>query len=372
MNDKIDLLKFQYEEIGALDIKDNELKTLEEEINKMANYDKIYHNLNQAYEFISNVDNIYEAYQALNKIKEFDSFYDEASLRLSGFFYEIEDIRGEINNQISNLDFDPEELDSMNQRYNDITNLLKKYKMTDNELLSYYQKIKEEIMLTENYDEYLNEVKEKLISDYHNLIKKGEVLTNLRKKTALKLSSDLIKECTDLDLENMDFEVSFKETISRNDFAKDTFNDNGIDKIDFLITLNKGEPKKPLSKVASGGELSRIMLAFKSIFAKIQRLSLIVFDEIDSGISGVAAAKMAQKIYQISKITQVLCITHLPHVASIADNHIHIYKIESDNRTKTDIKKLSDDDRIKEIAMMISGNKLTPSSLLNAKELLQK
>ena len=363
LNDKIDLLKFQYEEIGALDIKDNELKTLEEEINKMANYDKIYHNLNQAYEFISNVDNIYEAYQALNKIKEFDSFYDEASLKLSGFFYEIEDIRGEINNQISNLDFDPEELDLMNQRYNDITNLLKKYKMTDNELLSYYQKIKEEIMLTENYDEYLNEVKEKLISDYHNLIKKGEVLTELRKKTALKLSSDLIKECIDLDLENMDFEVSFKETISRNDFAKDTFNDNGIDKIDFLITLNKGEPKKPLSKVASGGELSRIMLAFKSIFAKIQRLSLIVFDEIDSGISGVAAAKMAQKIYQISKITQVLCITHLPHVASIADNHIHIYKIESDNRTKTDIKKLSDDDRIKEIAMMISGNKLTPSSL---------
>lgn len=372
LNDKIDLLKFQYEEIGALDIKDNELKTLEEEINKMANYDKIYHNLNQAYEFISNVDNIYEAYQALNKIKEFDSFYDEASLKLSGFFYEIEDIRGEINNQISNLDFDPEELDSMNQRYNDITNLLKKYKMTYNELLSYYQKIKEEIMLTENYDEYLNEVKEKLISDYHNLIKKGEALTELRKKNALKLSSDLIKECIDLDLENMDFEVSFKETISRNDFAKDTFNDNGIDKIDFLITLNKGEPKKPLSKVASGGELSRIMLAFKSIFAKIQRLSLIVFDEIDSGISGVAAAKMAQKIYQISKITQVLCITHLPHVASIADNHIHIYKIESDNRTKTDIKKLSDDDRIKEIAMMISGNKLTPSSLLNAKELLQK
>ena len=372
LNDKIDLLKFQYEEIGALDIKDNELKSLEEEINKMANYDKIYHNLNQAYEFISNVDNIYEAYQALNKIKEFDSFYDEASLKLSGFFYEIEDIRGEINNQISNLDFDPEELDSMNQRYNDITSLLKKYKMTDNELLSYYQKIKEEIMLTENYDEYVNEVKEKLILDYHNLIKKGEALTELRKKTALKLSSDLIKECIDLDLENMDFEVSFKETINRNDFAKDTFNDNGIDKIDFLITLNKGEPKKPLSKVASGGELSRIMLAFKSIFAKIQRLSLIVFDEIDSGISGVAAAKMAQKIYQISKITQVLCITHLPHVASIADNHIHIYKIESDDRTKTDIKKLSDDDRIKEIAMMISGNKLTPSSLLNAKELLQK
>ncbi len=372
LNDKIDLLKFQYEEIGALDLKANELKNLEEEINKMANYDKIYHNLNQAYEFISNVDNIYEAYQALNKIKEYDSFYDEASLKLSGFFYEIEDIRGEINNQISNLDFDPQELDLMNQRYNDISNLLKKYKMTDDELLAYYQKIKEEIMLTENYDEYLNEVKEKLISDYNALIKKGELLTELRKKTALKLSSDLIKECTDLDLENMDFEVSFKETIGRNDFSKDTFNDNGIDKIDFLITLNKGEPKKPLSKVASGGELSRIMLAFKSIFAKIQKLSLIVFDEIDSGISGVAAAKMAQKIYQISKFTQVLCITHLPHVASIADYHIHIYKIESDNRTKTDIKKLSDDDRIKEIAMMISGNKLTPSSLLNAKELLKK
>lgn len=372
LNDKIDLLKFQYEEIGALDLKANELKNLEEEINKMANYDKIYHNLNQAYEFISNVDNIYEAYQALNKIKEYDSFYDEASLKLSGFFYEIEDIRGEINNQISNLDFDPQELDLMNQRYNDISNLLKKYRMTDDELLTYYQKIKEEIMLTENYDEYLNEVKEKLISDYNALIKKGELLTELRKKTALKLSSDLIKECTDLDLENMDFEVSFKETIGRNDFSKDTFNDNGIDKIDFLITLNKGEPKKPLSKVASGGELSRIMLAFKSIFAKIQKLSLIVFDEIDSGISGVAAAKMAQKIYQISKFTQVLCITHLPHVASIADHHIHIYKIESDNRTKTDIKKLSDDDRIKEIAMMISGNKLTPSSLLNAKELLQK
>ena len=146
--------------------------------------------------------------------------------------------------------------------------------------------------------------------------------------------------------------------------------EDGISTVDFLISLNKGEPLKPLSKVASGGELSRIMLGLKSVLASKQDLSFVVFDEIDSGISGITASHIAKKIKEISKITQVLCITHLPHVAAIADNELYISKYEKDSRTFTKVEKLGYNERVKQIAIMISGDKITPSSIESAKELL--
>ena len=372
LNDKLDLLKFQYNEILGYNLDINEYDELKEKINKLSNYDKIYNNLNLAYESLSKIDNIYDAYNSLNKIKDYDEKYNDYQEKISGFYYEMEDIKDEIKRQIDTLDFDPEVLDLLIERQSSLLNLQKKYKMNINEIIEYFNKIEEEIKLNENYDEYIKDRENELIFAYNNVLKLGNNLSNIRKKIALKLEKNLIDECSCLDLENLSFKVDFKNIVDGCTHINAVFNENGIDDIDFLVSFNRGEPLKPLGKIASGGELSRLMLGFKSIFASIQNLSLIVFDEIDSGISGYAASKMAEKIYNISKNTQVLCITHLPHVASIADNHINIYKIWEDERTKTGIEKLDYDKRVNEIALMISGNKISSYAIDAAKELLKK
>lgn len=372
LNEKIDLLKFQYDELKTINLVKGEYEAIEDQINKLSNFDRIYNNLNLAYEAIINVDNIYEAHDYLKKISSIDDKYLEYETKLSDFYYEIEEIRSGIREELDNLDFDPELLEELNTRHNDLKNIFNKYKMNEEELVKYFEGIKEAIMMNDNYDEYIKELENDANEAYSILIDKASRLTKERQRIAGRLEERLIKECIDLDLENIIFKISFTETISRKSFLDDVFLDSGIDKIDFLITLNKGEPLKPLSKVASGGELSRIMLGFKTIFAEIEKLSLMVFDEIDSGISGEAAVKMASKIYKISQVTQVLCITHLPNVAAIANNHLHIYKIDENDRTKTGVNLLSFNERVKEIAMMISGKKITSFALENAKELLSE
>ncbi len=363
---KLDYLKYQYEELTNFNLIENEDVELEEIINKLENYDKIYNGLNKAYEELDSIDNIYNASDFLQKIGSYDHKYEEYSEKLRGFFYESEDIKLSLKKSIDSLDFDQELLNSSIERQKDLKNLLNKYHLNLNELIIFYNNIKEEIMISENFDEFVKELKEKVDIDFKALENVAKTLTEERKKTALKLQKQLILECFDLDLENVQFEIHFDNI----EVANSLINPNGFDNINFLVSFNKGEPVKPLYNCASGGELSRIMLGFKKIFADIQNLSLIVFDEIDTGISGESAAKMARKIKQISEKTQVLCITHLPHVASIADNHIHIYKDYDNERTKTGIKKLSYDERVIEIAHMISGNKISSYAIENAKELL--
>ena len=205
---------------------------------------------------------------------------------------------------------------------------------------------------------------------HKNLVNVANKLEDVREKYAKTLSKEIIDVCKTLDLENIDFVISFNKN-DITDPINSIFYDDGISTVDFLISLNKGEPKKQLHKVASGGELSRIMLGLKSIIASKQNLSFVVFDEIDSGISGTTASHIAKKIKEISKSTQVLCITHLPHVASIADTQLYISKYENNSRTFTKIEELEYNERVKQIAIMISGDRITPSSIENAKELLK-
>ena len=221
-----------------------------------------------------------------------------------------------------------------------------------------------------NYDEVLTEKKNDVINKF-NLLKDASIsLHNYRLDIAAKIEKAIIKECNDLDLSNTIFNIELKMNDLSDPFNENVFLNNGIDVCDFLISFNKGESKKSLHKVASGGEASRIMLAFKSYFAKKSLANVMIFDEIYTGVSGITAKKIADKMYEISKILQVICITHLPQVAARGDNHLFIYKEEKNNRTFTKVEELSYDKRIEEIATMLSGDRLSIYAINHAKELL--
>ena len=370
MYDKLDLLKFQYDELSKLDLKENELEDITKEINVLSNYDRIFSNLNLALEKLENIDDLYDAISYLKKIKEYDESYDNFTSVIENAYYSLDDTKKDISKSIKNMDFNKDYLDSLIERENELNRIVKKYKMSVNELINHISKIKKEIDKCENYDEYVSSCYNDLCNKHKKLVESAKKLEDLREKTGKILSVELIKVSKELDLENINFEIQFKYN-DVTDPVNSTFYDYGISNVDFLISLNKGEPLKPLSKVASGGELSRIMLGLKTILAEKQNLSLMVFDEIDSGISGVTASHIASKIKEISKTTQVLCITHLPHVASIADNQLYISKYEENNRTYTKVEELDYNSRVKQIAIMISGTKITESALENAKELLK-
>lgn len=372
--ERLEFLEYEHEELDKLDLKENLDKELEEEINMLENYDKISSNLSECYNLLnseeSSLDNIYDSAKLLDKISEYKEEFKEYNEKLLDSYYIIDEIRMNIAKELENLDFDEEEFNLKQERLNDINKAKEKYKMSLDELIKYNEKIALEIDIATNYDEVLKE-KELLVSQtYQALVDKGIKLSDYRRKLALELEKNITKECKDLDLENTIFKVSFNEFKFDNPFDDKYFLPTGIDDIDFLITFNKGEPLKPLYKVASGGEASRIMLAFKSYFSSKNNAKLMVFDEIDSGVSGVTALKIAKKMKDISKNIQVLAITHLASVAGIGDNHMFISKEEINGRTVTNVKLIDYDERVKEIATMINGDKISVYALEYAKELL--
>ena len=332
LNEKLDLYKFQYNELKALDLKENELDDITKEITELLNYDKIYNSLTDAIDNLESIDKLYDASSSLKKIKDYSEEYDNYAKVLDDSYYTLDDILSDMKKKLSKMDFSKEYLDSLQERENELKRIEKKYKLNVNELIVHIKKLKDEIDKCENYDEFISNKDKELKETYDKLLNSSKKLEELREKNALILSKNMVSVCKELDLENINFEIVFNK-LDISNYKKNNFLDDGISEIDFLISLNKGEPLKALSKVASGGELSRIMLGLKSIISSKQNLSLVVFDEIDSGISGITASHIAKKIKEISNSTQVLCITHLAHVASIADTQLYISKYEiSKNR----------------------------------------
>lgn len=374
LTSKLDYLQFQKEELENLCLEEDIDLKLSLEIEKLSNFDKIYTSLNEAYQNLSdeylNLDSLYEAADNLKKVKDYDEEYKTSSEALFDSYYAIEEIRSFLYKAKDSLDFDPNYLDELNSRLYEINKAKDKYKMSVNEMIKYLDDISLELQLITNYDEAILNLKKDIEKNHEILVKNAIKLREYRMKEAKKCEKELVSECLNLDLEHTKFEISFNDVDLSDIFKTSVFLDNGIDVVEFNITFNKGEPLKPLSKVASGGELSRIMLAFKSMYLKKNPLSFMVFDEIDSGISGVTARKIAKKMHDISKQTQVLAITHLPQVASIADTHLYISKDEVNSRTTTSVKKLSYEDRITEIGIMLSGLELSPSILQTAKAMI--
>lgn len=363
-----DFYEFQYNELKAAGLSEGEEESIQEEISSIKNADKIYDLSQQANELIHEdfLDKLYEVNKLLEKLSSYQSQYSEIHDRLDERYYEIEDAFNTLKNEFSSFDYDPSKLDELEQRDSDLAELKRKYKKSIPELIAYRDELSSMIGDNSNFDEEIANKKDEMEEAFMAAFAKGKELTTLRKKLALGIEKELKRSLFDL-LLKADFQIHFAEVKESDGDA--ALKDNGLDEVDFLIETNVGEGLKSLSKIISGGEASRIMLAFKAIFIKANKVSTVIFDEIDTGISGEAAEAVAKKIHEISLSSQVLAITHMPQVASLSDHSILIAKEVKDGRTYAHAKELSLEEKINEVAHLISGGKVTPAQLEYAKEM---
>lgn len=364
---EIDLLKFQINEIESANLNKDEYEELLKQRDVFRNSEKIYSNLNLSYQnlyegSVNAVDLIGSASKELSSIAEYDKVLSEYNENVERIMYELQDISREIRNYKDSIDFEPYELEQIEIRIDEINNLKRKYGNTIEEIFEYYDKTKNRLDEILNRDEKVEELKKEILRIEKILNDKAEKLTNSRKKVANNLEEVLLKELKSLNMKNVVFKVNFEET---------NFNLEGKDDIEFMISFNLGEDIKPIYKVASGGEMSRFMLAFKTILADIDQIDTLVFDEIDTGISGIAAQIVGEKLSQIAKKKQIICITHLPQIAANADTHYCIEKNISNDRTFTSIRRLDRNQKRDEIARLIAGSNITEKTIEHASEIIE-
>ncbi|PTK64533.1 DNA repair protein RecN [Staphylococcus haemolyticus] len=366
---RLDLMKFQYEELEEASLKEGEIEQLEVDIRRIQNSEKLSMALNNAHVTLTDehaiTDRLYELSNHLQSIDDIlpDKF-SKLKEDIDQFYYTLEDAKHELYDEMSNTEFDEQMLNELESRMNLLTNLKRKYGKDINELITYKDKLQNEIAKIENYEESTSQLREEISQLYDEVMSKGKVLSRERRTVARTLRDHIVSEIQNLQMKDANLELSFQL------LDKPTI--DGIEFVEFLISPNKGEPLKSLNKIASGGELSRIMLALKSIFVQSRGQTAILFDEVDSGVSGQAAQKMAEKMRDIAEYIQVICISHLPQVASMSDHHLLISKASNDDRTTTQVKELENDDKIDEIARMISGASVTELTRENAKEMISQ
>ncbi|MFD2045957.1 DNA repair protein RecN [Ornithinibacillus salinisoli] len=378
MAHRLDLLEFQLNEIEQADLTPDEDIALEKERNHLMNYERIYKGVHDAYQALygeqKGIEWLNIAKQSLQDISNYDNTISEKAEELSNYYFLIEEISMDLRNFQESLEYDPNRLNEIESRLNEISRLKKKYGQTVNEILSYMGRIEEEIEQIRNKDSHLSKLAEQMKDLENDTYLEAKQLHDLRRKASESLVEDVHRELKGLYLEKATFSISFNPCINHlNELDGDkatSLHKNGFDQVKFMISTNSGEPLKELSKVASGGELSRIMLVLKKIFARHQGVTSVIFDEVDTGVSGRVAQAIAEKIFQISNQSQVLCITHLPQVAAMADIHKFISKDESNNRTTTTVSELTLNEQINELSRMITGTKLTETAKEHAKELL--
>ena len=347
---KLDLLRYQFNEIEEANLKVKEEDNLEEKRKLMINSEKISKNLNEADIAIgeNSIDSINTAIRALEKIENIDKKYEDISSNLKNIYYELQEISRDISEHKEDVYFDEEERNEVEERLDLIYNLKRKYGNDVQEILNYKDEIEAEINHIENLDEYNNKLKKELKQLKEEMTKLAEKMHELRNEYGKVLSININKVLEDLEMKNANINIHV-------DYNEEDFFENGKDIVEFYITTNLGEDEKQLAKIASGGEMSRIMLAIKKVLADTDKMPVLIFDEIDTGISGKAAGAVAEKLNGISKNHQVLCISHLPSIAAIADYNYFISKKVVENRTNTNIRLLNEKETLEEIARISSG-----------------
>ena len=373
MAHRLDLIQFQYNEIKNAELEPDEEDRLLEERQKLSNFEKVHQSLSNAYGSLNNentgLDWVGNAMTELERIENLDEEYQQLSDTVKNAFYLLEDAKSSVRSQLDMLEYEPERLHDIETRLNEINHLKRKYGKTIDKILEYGAAIEEEIDTILNRESHIEKLSKQLEAVKKEVLLAGDELTNIRKKYALSLTEAIHQELKELYMDKAVFDVRFIET---NDTGDDSIHQDGLDKVEFYISANPGEPLKPLSKTASGGELSRIMLALKNIFSKHQGITSIIFDEVDTGVSGRVAQAIAEKIYRVSSGSQVLCISHLPQVAAMADIHLFISKEINEGRTKTSVKPLEKAERVEEIGRMISGKELTSLTEEHVREMLDQ
>ena len=359
---RLDLLRYQYNEIDIANLKIGEDLELEEKHNIMMNSEKLKENLEEIDENINSnaIEYISNSIRCLEKIEDYGEIYKSKLAELKSIYYELQETARDLSSLKDEANFDEYERDEVERRLDIIFSLKRKYGNSIEEILEYKDKLAEEIEQIENAEEINKKLRieqKEIESKMNNLC---TLMNEKREKYGIILSEKINNELKDLEMPNACFSIKIEKEAS--------FNINGNDKIEFAISTNIGEESKELIKIASGGEMSRIMLAIKTVLADIDEVPILVFDEIDTGISGKAAKAVAEKMKIISNKHQTLCITHLPAIAAQGDNNFYIYKEVKNGKTRTNIKKLNEEETIFEIARISNGN-ITEVAIENAKEL---
>ncbi|WP_026475883.1 DNA repair protein RecN [Alkaliphilus transvaalensis] len=373
---KIDLLKFQIQEIEAAQVSSGEEDALNQQKNRLANSEKIYKAVAEAYTELHEgnrqapmIDALSKIINQLQHVTSYDEKLEYFHQSLEEVLYKLQDISRDIRDYKEEINFEPELLNEVESRLDTINNLKRKYGKSVDEVLHYFKSIQKELDFYQNSEVEITRLKKEIEEAQKKVVSKGLVLSNIRKKIASTFQQELTQILETLNMGKVSFEVAINHTYDSNNNFK--VNEKGIDHVEFKISTNLGEPLKPLAKIASGGEMSRIMLALKTILANVDHIPTLIFDEIDTGISGRTAQVVGKNLYHISQNHQVICITHLPQIASLADSHYLIEKKQLDHSTKTEVNKINVEERIKEVGRLLGGE-LTDITLKHAKELIEQ
>ena len=366
---RLDFLKYQIDELERADIQIGEKEKLNGEKRKIKDREKITSALYSAHSIISGdentsglCDNLYHLSSFLAQLRDYDSEFGEYEKSVDDLRYELEVCLSALNRMSSSFEDEEVDIDSIEERLDIIYRLSKKYGSTEEEMLETLERLQKEYHSITTSDERAEELEEEYNQISQLLRKKASILSEKRKSFCVEFEKQIMQQLAYLDMPGAVFKVDFK-TVNPGS--------NGIDDVQFLLSANAGQEPKPLSKIASGGELSRIMLAIRCALAESESVSTLIFDEIDTGISGRAAHKVGYKLKQLSSGFQVICVTHLAQIAAGADNHLLIEKRTEEGKTFTLVTNLESDERIKEIARIIGGDVITEATLSSAEELIK-
>lgn len=368
---EIDILRYQIDEINRASLLEYDEKNIVSEYEKMKNIKEIGYNLGEVSDLINNndyndisiLDNINKCVSKMNDIKKYDSNLTQYNKILEDISFQVQDLGISIRNYLENLEVNEENFKLLEEKI-DITNSVKKkYGNTIEEILQYKSKIENRLEMLLNNEKIIENINNNIIIIEDNLTDYCTKITEIRKELSKSIEVYITKELEDLNMDDVVFKVDFQKI--------DKFTMSGWDKIEFLISTNKGEDLKPLTKIVSGGEMSRIMLAFKSILAKYDNIPCLIFDEIDTGISGRTAQIVGEKIKMLSSNHQIICISHLPQIAALADTHFIIEKDILKDKTRTVVRKLNKSERIDELSRLLGGVDLTNTTKQHAEEMLE-
>ena len=368
---RIDMLRYQIDEIEAAQLQPGEEEMLTERRQFFENAGQLAYSLQTASKLLSGgeeddgaMDLLSRAADELADVAALSQDLNNLSQKAEEVRYQVEDLAASVAMLAADVDFSPKERDAVEERLDVIYRLRRKYGATIEEVLSYHDKASKELGELENADDR----KDEMMEEYHRTLtcarEIASELSKRRRQAAEELEAKIVAQLKDLDMPKVRISIQVS--------SQTKLNPHGMDEVRFLISTNPGEPVKPLSKIASGGELSRIMLAIKNVLTQTEDVGTLIFDEIDTGVSGRAAQKIALKLGEISHRKQTLCVTHLPQLAAMGDHHLLIKKSLSEEYTFTDVFSLTEEERVSELARMLSGDAITELSMQNAAELLER
>lgn len=373
---KIDMFEYQVQEIESASLKENEEEELIKQRSFLANAEKIINALQSVNELLFDgefnaLGMMERSASLMSSVSEYKKEFGDMEVLFKDMSYSLEDVKYSLMELLDQIDFNPDKLDELSDRLEAIKSLKRKYGNSITAILKFCHEAKEELDLLKNSEEIMNRLRNKMSTQKKKLYEIAYYIHEVRKETAVLLENKIAKELDDMEMKKVLFHVSI-EFPDYEEVGDTSFYENGLDEVEFLISPNQGEELKPLAKIASGGELSRIMLAFKTLLTDRNKIPVMIFDEIDAGISGEAALQTGRKIYEISKNCQVICVTHMPQIACMADAHFIIKKENIKGNSFTFVQKLDDENRADQLASLLDGNKITETGLAHANDMLVK